>query len=521
MGIRARSVHPPLVLNHRCCDIVPSGRPDVGDATDTAEKPVTRRTSKGMGQEIDRTQFAERDCLRFLQYLEQETASFSKLLQQGGVSSAGPVAGCELEGWLVRPDMSPAPINEDFLNRFEDPASSAELARFNVEFNTPALPLRGSVLAELHGVLDSVLERARAAAESLGVELLLIGILPTLQDSQLNLANLSNLNRYRALNEQIVAARQGQPIRLNICGHQHLESVHDDVMLEAATTSFQIHWQIPAEHSLRYYNAALIASAPAVAVSANSPFLFGFDLWAETRIPLFEQAIPVGGYRGAAHGPLHRVSFGTGWARQSIAEVFEENLQHFPVLLPILFATDPAQFSHLRLHNGTIWRWNRPLVGFDSDGTPHVRLEHRTIPAGPTVVDMVANAAFFYGLVESLIEEVEPPTLGFAEAKDNFYLAARHGLSATLIWGGEHRPLASLIARQLMPRARCGLEKLAISTADIDHYLGIIEARVVSGRTGSEWQRNFIARHPGEFRAMTREYLNNQLGGQPVHEWDP
>ena len=472
-----------------------------------------------MGQEIDSTQFTEHDYSCFLQHLERETALLSDLLRKGGMSSRGPFTGCELEGWLVYPDMSPAPLNEAFLARLDDPASCAELALFNVEFNSPVLPLRGAALSDLERALSHVQNRARAVAESLGVELLLIGALPTLRESQLNLSNISNLNRYRVLNEQVLATREGQPIHLNIAGRQHLVAVHDDVMLEAATTSFQVHWQVPMDDACRYYNATLIASAPVVAIAANSPFVFGMDLWAETRIPLFEQSIPVGSYRDGLHGPLHRVSFGTGWARESIAEVFKENLEHFPVLLPVVSTTDPMLFAHLRLHNGTVWRWNRPLVGFDADGTPHIRFEHRAMPAGPTVADMVANAAFFYGLVESLAAETDLTGRDFAEARDNFYLAAQHGLDARLTWREKHLPGARLIADWLLPKAREGMEQLGLNTEDIHHYLGIIEARAACGQTGCEWQRRYIARRPGAFAEMTRQYLENQRTGRPVHEW--
>lgn len=472
-----------------------------------------------MGQEISGTTFSAADASLFMQRLERETALLKEMLDTGRVSSCGPSAGCELEAWLVDRDMNPAPVNQEFLVRLDDPASSPELAKFNVEFNTSPLFLGRSVLTELAAQLDRILANARATGDRLGLHLLLIGILPTVEDGQLNIGNLSELNRYRLLNERILASRQGQPVRLNISGQQPLVSVHGDVMLEAAATSFQIHWQLPAQDTVRYFNAALIASAPIVAVSANSPFLFGHDLWAETRIPLFEQAVPAGGYRGAAQGPLRRVGFGTGWARKSIAEVFEENLQHFPVLLPVLFPTEASRFAHLRLHNGTIWRWNRPLVGFDEDGTPHIRLEHRTMPAGPTVVDMVANAAFFVGLVESLATGEVSPGLSFAQVKDNFYLAARQGLKASFSWREEHIPAPALILRCLLPQARQGLQQLGIDREDSDRYLAIIERRVASRQTGSEWQRQFIDRHRGEFPAMTREYLHHQRSGQPVHEW--
>jgi gamma-glutamyl:cysteine ligase YbdK (ATP-grasp superfamily) len=467
-----------------------------------------------MGQEIRTTRFSEADFARYGGRLQAETALLARLVRDNRLSSAGPCTGFELEAWLVDDGMEPVPANAEFLAAFNDELASPELARFNVEFNNRPRPLTGGVLAELHGDLLDIWTRAGRTAEALGVNLVAIGILPTVREALLDLRYISDLNRYRALNEQILAARRRQPLRLDIRGHEQLASLHADVMLEAAATSFQIHWQVPQDRIDAYFNAAILASAPVVAVSANSPFLFGKDLWAETRIPLFEQAVDTGS------GSLRRVSFGTDYARRSIVEVFEENLADLPVLLPMVSDTPPERFAHLRLHNGTIWRWNRPLVGFDPDGTPHLRIEHRVIPAGPSLVDMIANAAFFYGLTEALVAERWERDVPFAAARDNFYRAARDGLAGEAAGrGGIIRRIEAWVREDLLPLAERGLRRLRLDGTDIGPYLGIIEQRVASGQTGSEWQRRFIARHPGEFAAMTREYLNFQRGGEPVHRW--
>ena len=275
--------------------------------------------------------------------------------------------------------------------------------------------------------------------------------------------------------------------------------------------------------AVRSYNAAMLVAAPLVAVSANSPYLFGYDLWDETRIPLFEQAVAVGGFAGVAHGPLRRVSFGTGYARHSLLECFVENAEHFPVLLPILFAEEDASLPHLRLHNGTIWRWNRSLLGFDADGTPHLRIEHRVIPGGPSLVDEVANMAFFFGLVTALArQELAPESqLPFAAARDNFYAAARDGLEATVLWlDGRKHGMVWLLRERLLPLAARGLELLAIEDAQAQRYLGIIEQRVAHGCTGASWQRAFVARHGRDMALLTRAYWERQEAGRPVHEWD-
>jgi gamma-glutamyl:cysteine ligase YbdK (ATP-grasp superfamily) len=334
---------------------------------------------------------------------------------------------------------------------------------------------------------------------------------------------MSDLKRYRALNEQVLRMREGEPLELDIHGRQHLSTTHRSVMLEAATTSFQLHLKIHPRDAVHAYNAGIILSAPMVAATANSPYLFGHDLWDETRIPLFEQSVAVGGMADASHGPLRRVTFGSGYARESIMECFVENEQHYPVMLPMQFHDGLEQMSHLRLHNGTIWRWNRPLIGFDYDGIPHLRIEHRVVPGGPTIVDAIANAALFFGLMQVLIDAGEPaePHIPFATARDNFYAAARYGLDARITWyDGEKGTLRSLLLQQLLPQARSGLESLEIDRNDIERYLGVIEARLQSGQTGAAWQRAWVARHGNDMAAMTAAYLARQDAGRPVHAWD-
>jgi len=472
-----------------------------------------------MGQEIDRTAFTGKDFARFAAKLGEETSLLSAFIREGRCSTVGPIIGVELEAWLVDEQMQPAPLNTEYLEILADPLASPELAKFNVEFNSYPTHLDGSALSRLESELAQTLNRAYQAASKLGLHLITIGILPTLRDTHLIPANMSTLKRYHALNEQILRTT-GKPIQVDISGHQHIRRAHPDVMLEAATTSFQIHLQDSAARIHRLYNAAMLASAPLVAVSQNSPFLFGRDLWGETRIALFEQAVPVGGFRAASSGPLHRVGFGSGYARRSIGECFEENLQHYPALLPICYDTEPGAFAHLRLHNGTIWRWNRPLVGFDPDGTPHLRIEHRVMPSGPTVVDSVANAAFYFGLTESFCEHGIESFIPFAQARDDFYLAARHGLDAHVVWiDGEKLRLRALLQKRLLPMAREGLESLHVDTPDIDRFLGAIQERVNTGQTGTEWQRQQMRAQPGDFARMTATYLENQVGGRPVHEW--
>ncbi|MDD2658493.1 MAG: glutamate--cysteine ligase [Methylococcales bacterium] len=474
-----------------------------------------------MGQEISLSHFDEGDFARFHQKLEQETLLLNKVITQKKCSVREPVAGFEIEAWLVDKNMRPSPINKHYLETLNDPFASAELAKFNIEFNCVPEPLSGQVFSNLHSQLQSTWSKASQHAESLDHKVVMIGILPTLTQDDLHLGNMSDLHRYRALNEQILHSRDA-PIHIDIKGSEHLKIDHHDVMLEAATTSLQTHIQLPLQIAHFFYNASIIASAPMVALCANSPFLFGKELWHESRIPLFEQAVASGGFGGAAHGPLRRVSFGSDYARHSIIECFQENLLHFPILLPVDLDSKAEAFGNLRLHNGTIWRWNRPLIGFDEDGTPHIRVEHRTPAAGPSVIDSIANAAFYYGVANNICNEIVAKglQLPFAQAKDNFYQAARYGLDANIIWfdGAKHR-LRHLLASELLPRAASGLSSLGICASDIDAYLDIIRQRITNKQNGCQWQRHYFYLNNHDFTAMTRSYLKNQNSGNPVSEW--
>jgi len=475
-----------------------------------------------MGQEINVSAFKPSDFTQFHQKLSQETQYLKDLIKQGQCSQKAPVAGFEIEAWLIDDAMQASPKNVSFLKNLNDPLVFPELAKFNIELNSIPEQLTGTVFSNLHKNLSQTWEKACEHAQALNNHILIIGTLPTLKPSAMNLKNMSDMNRYHVLNEQILNIR-GKPIHLDIGGIEHLKFDHNDVMLESATTSLQLHTQVPLDQAHHFYNASIIASAAIVASCANAPYLFGKNLRHESRIPLFEQAIEAGGYGGSARGPLKRVSFGSGYARASIMECFQENLEHFPILLPELFSDPTEKLEHLRLHNGTIWRWNRPLVGFDEDHTPHIRIEHRTPSAGPTIIDSIANAAFYYGLSKDLCDEIMTTgiPLDFAQAKDNFYQAAHHGLDSHIVWfDGEKHGLQKLLQTDLLARARKGLQSLAITSADIDTYLGIIEQRIANKQTGSQWQRQFMQLPQATLKSMTKAYLAHQYSEIPVSQWE-
>jgi hypothetical protein len=467
-----------------------------------------------MGQEITHEHFTEQDREAFRQRLEAETRLLREQFDAGLFSSEAPVAGFEIEGWLVDDAMRPNPVNQEFLQQLNNPLATPELARFNIELNIEPLALGGSVLSAFEKRLQQLYQAADEAAEKANSHLLLTGILPTLKAEDCSLRNMSSMKRYAALNEEIAKARSNAPIELDIDGVDHIHISEQTVMLEAATTSLQLHLQTPCEQAHRHYNASIVASAPLLAVAVNSPFLFGRELWQESRISVFEQSVDTG-------TRPQRVSFGSGYARGSIVECFEENLNRYPVLLPELMTEGPEHFAHLRLHNGAIWRWNRPLIGFDSDGVPHVRIEQRVLPAGPTLKDMIANAAFYYGLAIELEARFgDDEIMSFAVARENFYRVAKTGLDTEISWGRKNHAVARLILDELLPLAESGLQRLHIGTADSKQYLGVIAARAESGQTGAQWQIDHARKYDKSMQALTADYLQRQKSSVPVHEWD-
>ncbi len=470
-----------------------------------------------MGQEIAASHFRHYDFHRFDRLLQHEMERLHEWFDSGRFSRRRAVAGLELESWLVDAAGQPVPINDAVLARLQSPSVVHELSKFNVEFNVAPQPLAGRGLERLCRELSESWSRCEEVAAELGASVVAIGTLPTVTDEMLSLRNISSLQRYHALNEQVLRLRQGRPIRLAIDGVERLELSHRDVMLEAGTTSLQLHLQVAPDEAVRALNTATIISAPLVAVSANSPWLFGRSLWDETRIPLFEQAVDVGG------GRLPRVTFGSDYASGSLEACFLENQSRYPILLPLTLEAPSDRLVHVRLHNGTIWRWNRPLIGFDDDGTPHLRIEHRVMSAGPTVADIAANMAFYYGLMESLIHEEAPleDQLPFSVAHENFYAAARFGLAAEVGWtGGKNWPVRRLIQESLLPVAAAGLSRLGVDAGLADQWLGIIADRVAAGRNGAVWQRQFVDRHGRDMALLTREYRARQRAGTPVHTWD-
>ncbi|MEL7445102.1 MAG: glutamate--cysteine ligase [Pseudomonadota bacterium] len=474
-----------------------------------------------MGQDIDRAQFTDEDHRAFRDSLRQETNTLKRWFDEQAfdISSTFTV-GLELEAWLIDRNHLPSPRNDEFFAALDDPDVVAELSRFNVELNAPPHPLEGGVLSQTRTELDATWRKCEQAAAMLDLKPVAIGILPTVRDEMLQPAWMSDANRYRALNAELFRRRGQEPLHVRIEGEDRLDYRCDHIMLEAACTSLQAHLKFNPDDAVRLYNAAVLAAGPLVAATANSPFLYGKSLWAETRIPAFEQATDLDGFRDAAGRNVRRVTLGTGYLRHTFLELFLENLS-YPALLPALQA-DTATLPHLRLQNGTIWRWVRPILGFDGQGAPHLRIEHRVMPAGPSMIDTVANLALCHGLVLSLGQADVPPEhlTPFEDARANFYTCARDGLGADVLWEGKRVSVQSLLLERLIPAAREALDQAGVDAADLDAlFADVLVPRIRSGRTGTDWQRSFVDCNGPNLQALTERYIDWQTTGAPVHTW--
>lgn len=477
-----------------------------------------------MGQEIAAGGFSDETRAEFAARLRNETKILKSWFDcREFAFDEGFTGGLEVEAWLIDENALPAPRNVDFLAAASDPLIVAELSQFNFEINTEPARLGAGFLNRMKSDLDRTWGRCRDVAGALGLTPMIVGILPTVRDEMLQLDWMSPAQRYRALNEEVLRLRAGAPLHIRIEGDEALDMHCDHLMVEAACTSIQTHLQVNQEEAARFWNASQIIAAPIVAASANSPFLYGKSLWAETRIPTFEQACNVAAFRDPAGRPCGRVTFGTGYVRHSLLELFLENHEGYPVLLPALSDKMPEDLAHLKLQNGTIWRWNRPIIGFGADGAPHLRIENRVTAAGPTIADQIANMALYIGLAVFYARTQSPPemSIDFEMARANFYAAARWGLKADILWtDGRRHNVQKLLVDRLLGEAANGLRSVGVSGAEIAEYLdGILRHRLMTGRTGAEWQRSFVNTHGGDFQGLVMRYAELQDSGAPAHEW--
>jgi len=472
---------------------------------------------------------------QFTRHLLNDLNALERMLSLGMIESGRRRIGAEQEVFLVDQAWKPAPVAMDVLEALDDPRFTTELARFNLETNLDPLMLTGDCFSTMERELQALLGVLRDAAGAARAKVVLTGILPTLSKSDLRLANMSPRPRYRVLDEATCRLRGG-PLHLHLEGADELHVEHDNVMLEACNTSFQVHLQVGAEEFARFYNIAQAIAAPVLAAAVNSPLLFGRRLWKETRIALFRQSIDTRRASVHARELSPRVRFGERWVKDSVLEVFQEDVARFPVLMAIGITQDPnreidagrpPKLEALRLHNGTVYTWNRACYGI-GNGQAHLRIECRLLPAGPSVVDEVANAAFWAGLMLGTAEHLGDVTtrLDFSDAKANFVAAGRLGLKAGFNWfDGQIVTAPDLILSELVPLARLGLESVGIDDSDIARYLGVIEGRVESRRVGATWLLESLATMGGkgttaeQLAALTAATVARQESEEPVHEW--
>lgn len=488
-----------------------------------------------MGEHQVEQQVDEKKAQAFMKALLEDLRALAFMLENGLVESGVRRIGAEQEMFLIDRYLRPAPVSLEVLAQANDSRLTTEIARFNLEANLTPLELENNCFTQMEQELHAVIELARKSAATQNADVLLSGILPTLQKSDLTLDNLTPVARYHELDQGVIRLRGG-PLSIHIKGLDELQLTHDNIMMESCNTSFQIHFQSNAQEFANHYNVAQAITAPVLAVAVNSPLLFGQRLWQETRVALFQHSTDERSRPQLARNQPTRVSFGDRWLQHSVVELFHDQITRFrPIMITqpdenpfaVLARGETPSLSALRMHNGTVWRWNRACYGVHN-GVAHLRIENRALPSGSTILDEVANAAFFTGLMLAVPQAYGEiaSRMAFDDAKLNFFRAARHGLDAHFHWiDGQSHNAAVLILDQLLPLAREGLSSAGVSGEDIDKYLGIIEERAQSGQTGARWMQKSLsaigssAAKDATQRRLTSEILANQKQGQPVHRW--
>jgi gamma-glutamyl:cysteine ligase YbdK (ATP-grasp superfamily) len=490
-----------------------------------------------MGEDVARLTFTREDRQRYREKLRRGLDVFARMLSESKFDVERPLTGMEIEFNLVDANRDPAMRNAEVLNAIANDAFQTELGQFNIEINVQPRSLHGREAEGLEAELRASLNDAEARSRAIGAHIIMIGILPTLTPDHVTAGSISANPRYALINEQVFAAR-GEDMHIVIDGPDRLAMYADTIAPESACTSVQFHLQVSPQSYASYWNAAQCLAGIQVALGANSPFLFGKELWRETRIALFEQATDTRPPELKAQGVRPRVWFGERWIT-SIFDQFEENVSYFPALLPICDGEDPVavlergdtpRLGELRMHNGTVYRWNRPVYDVFR-GKPHLRVENRVLPAGPSVVDILANGAFYYGLVRLLAEQERPvwSQMSFAAAGDNFTAGARSGIDAILYWPGVgEAPAPELVLRHLLPLAHQGLAAWGVDSAVSDRLLGIIEQRCITRQNGAEWQVRAFHRIDDRTRPLDRRdalremlarYVDHMHSNEPVHTW--
>lgn len=472
-----------------------------------------------MGAEINKSHFSLKDHDSFKDKLNEETSTLIELEANKQFCDNGYSIGSELEACFIDSNSKMQHFNEEFLKQSNHSQIVHELCKANIEFNSLPFNITNDSLTKMHAHLLGIYDYAKTISDKSQKELLLIGTYPSLDWKNINKDMMTKSIRYDSLNRAMFGNSGKKRLNLKIEGTEILEEEANNIMPAALATSFQYHFKVPISEAVRALNINYIISAPLIALSSNSPYVCGKELWEESRVPLFEQSV-----NGITGQRAKRAFFGRGYINKSFTEYFVNNTAEFDTLIPVWKNTPVDSFEHLKLHNGTIWTWSRPVLGNNSDGTHHFRVEQRCAAAGPTVHDGIANMAFTLGLMKYYLDskqEIES-LIKFEQAQSNFYSAAKSGLQSNIIWKNNKTVnLQELMLNELIPNAKRGLESIGISSADISKYIDqTITPRVSRNLTGAQWQKQSVKKHKGCFNKMMQSYLTQQKQDLPVHSWE-
>lgn len=490
-----------------------------------------------MGEERVKLADSQEEVQHFMKAVLKDIRALDRMLQ-GDWFETDPIRiGAEQEVCLLDEHVKAAPWGMEVLSKLDDRGDfTTEFAKFNLEINLKPLEFKGRCLRHLEENLQQDVDYMRSVVEEMGGDILLTGILPSIRKSDVDIKNITPLQRYRALC-QAISKMRGEQFDLRIQGMDELLMKFDSPLVEACNTGFQIHLQVTPDEFVQKYNIAQAITGPVLAASVGSPFLFGKRLWSETRIALFQQSVDTRTAGDHLRESSPRVTFGNEWVNKSILDIYQEDTARYRVMLSATLEEDvdkllnegtPPQLNALQVHNGTVYRWNRPCYGV-ANGKAHLRIENRALPSGPTVTDEIANTAFWLGLMNKM-DDYYPDVrnvMKFDNARHNFVAASKLGLDTTFRWFNDERLNAvDLITEQLLPIAREGLDKASVNTSDINSYLGIIRKRVTKGQTASTWMINNYGDlvsedNPQEqvLAAITTAMVKNQKKGEPVHKW--
>jgi CBS domain-containing protein len=471
-----------------------------------------------------------------MNWMLRDVHALEHMLEAGMFDSSQPHIGAEQEMFIVDKAWQASPIAIELLEAIDDPHFTTEIGAYNLEINLDPQRFTGSCFSAIHTQLDTLMTHCRRLAQTMDHEIILAGILPTLRLSDLQLTNMVQNPRYLALNQALMEMR-GEDVDLQISGVDELHVRQGSVMSESCNASFQVHLEVSPEEFANTYNLSQFLAGPILAACTNSPILFGKHLWAETRIPLFEQSVDT--RRSGQHLRQRegRVTFGSRWVERSVTELFKEDITRYrPLLAPdehedpfdVLERGDVPSLAAVRMHTGTVWRWNRACYGV-MDGVPHLRVENRTLPSGPTTTDEIANAALWLGLMKGGANEFGEVSriASFDSARANFVSGAREGLASSMTWiDDQEYPAAALMLDTLLPVAESGLGSMGVDAADIQRYLGVIERRVKSGQTGNRWQISSMRSMKPKgglgqrLNSLTAAMASRQAVGNAISEWN-